>query len=1447
MPNLSSDATLSALAVSNLPLFTFRSSATSYTESVTSDVTHVNVTPTCNDTNATVTVAVNRGPGGAVVSGVASGDLPLDVGTNTITIVVTAQDSSTKTYTIIINRPAAFVGQPVTVVTISTVTYGSSNNLINLGIQDSPTSVTITIPPLVGAVSVTGTSVYYTPATGYYGTDIFEYTANNVHGVSSPPQPAYIVVSDPILAPVPASLSATYNLADYSQPLSATGGQAPYTISLNSGSLPTGITLVDNVLSGTPTVLGTYTFTVLVTDSSTPVHTSTSVSYSLTVGLTPGAYAFNSTATVNYASINQPIILDTAGTVNSIRVVNTSTHGKLKITGSAINYTPTVNYYGTDSFTYFAIGPINTSSVATVNITITEPVILLSPASGALLNTYENYVYFEPLSVSGGASPYSFSVTSGALPVGMLINNGVLTGSPNTTGTYNFSITAKDSSIPAPVTSSQTYSLTALGTPPLRSTTGLLSHTLYDTLQTTATLVLSTYYGNTMSSSAVTAGTTAKTIDWINLYSDLDKSLKHQTGNNISFPCITTGTAINSAFVNSLTNVASTVYNNRSSISSSELISQLTTSSRTTTWGSDISHRVEYSWQNTDDVEHFFQSGGYIIPSLAIATNNLSNDLNVAWSTLISDTYNDYAFQHYIFNLSSYNTYPIASYTKTNINIGNISVSYYFTTPTTLVASLTLHPEGDYLYINTLPRAGFTVYRSSDAVYAPTTSIQSTETLDLGGALLYPSLYFYPVSQPNIHLSSTGTVYLTVANRGTGDCTVNSVLFTPDTSSGFETYSISIDKTTINPGNTATITLLVETNNSSQGTFYNNTVTIVSNNINGNVGTTFPVNITFPIFSVTINPESTSSILTVSDTVIQNFKFSTGASGSVEAITASLSTTGTNFGLYINQPNILSKPASVVTYNLGVLDPILSETTAYPGSVVTTFTPPIPQINYSNTASSIPPPTLITGTYTTTLSLSFIPSDNRQTAVGFTIPLSYTLDIRNEHLGSWLSPRDFTNNIAGFSYDYIEGNKYLTIGFGIGGDGSPELYNTGSAYVSATTLGIGADVKPGEGIVLYPATTGTNYGSFLKTYGSWITPNGGNGYDTNLEISYTFVVPTAGTYNYEFSVDASGELSINNVTVASWFDPSSSVTGRFNLVEGINTVRINCNAYANSANSSLYSVSGTLSGNSVSYIGPVYETKNNQQSISTSTVTTGLASFGVKITDQGGKVWWSTLNPQRPTLQPAYEFWGEVYRIPITGLAKTYNSGDYPIKLSDFAGGNTYGSYCGTGTNAGSAFTVIDDGNGNLNITFNAWPAITTTGVPNVDITLSLFEYLPYYYINIIPRILNLEAPFDNAEYTHYFTGFNNDGSVKNSTLAFPSPVIINGNIIVGGAGGKHLNFLQKAFQEVEHLGQSLINVLENLGSTIIKDVGNILGGIGNVVGGVLSGVGKVIQDIFHF
>ena len=153
----------------------------------------------------------------------------------------------------------------------------------------------------------------------------------------------------------PATISAGTMGAPYNQPLMQIGGAGAATFSVVGGELPNGVSLSPGgILSGTPTMSGSFNFTVRATD---------------------------------------------------------------------IN-----NCFGERSYT-LTINPC--------------PPIAITPetlADGVAFATYSRQ-----LSASGGASPYTFTVSDGALPAGVTLSSeGLLSGTPTATGPFTFKVRARD-------------------------------------------------------------------------------------------------------------------------------------------------------------------------------------------------------------------------------------------------------------------------------------------------------------------------------------------------------------------------------------------------------------------------------------------------------------------------------------------------------------------------------------------------------------------------------------------------------------------------------------------------------------------------------------------------------------------------------------------------------------------------------------------------------------------------------------------------------------------------------------------------------------------------------------------------------------------------------------------------------------------------------------------
>ena len=142
----STNADLSSLTLSSGPLNEgFDPARTSYTQNVVQSVTSIQVTPIVTDATATITVNNNNVP-----SGQASAPIPLLAGSNIITIVVTAQNGATKTYTIQVEQ---FV--PSTNANLSNLTVSSGP--LNEGFDPARTSYTQNVVQSVTSIQVTPT------------------------------------------------------------------------------------------------------------------------------------------------------------------------------------------------------------------------------------------------------------------------------------------------------------------------------------------------------------------------------------------------------------------------------------------------------------------------------------------------------------------------------------------------------------------------------------------------------------------------------------------------------------------------------------------------------------------------------------------------------------------------------------------------------------------------------------------------------------------------------------------------------------------------------------------------------------------------------------------------------------------------------------------------------------------------------------------------------------------------------------------------------------------------------------------------------------------------------------------------------------------------------------------------------------------------------------------
>jgi uncharacterized protein YhjY with autotransporter beta-barrel domain len=283
------------------------------------------------------------------------------------------------------------------------------------------------------AGAITGTA----NATGTYNFTVRAVDGNNNFGSR-----AYTVhIGTNSLTVDPPTLPGGVVASAYSQTVTASGGTGPYTFAVSSGALPNGLTLASGGgLTGTPTLAGTYNFDVTATDAGNNTGLR---SYSVVIAMAPltvnPTSLPNGTLTTPY---NQTVT--TSGGVAPYSYVISGgalPTGLSMSAGGAITGTPTVA--GPYTFTVEATDAQPNTGTRTYTVNIGSNILAVAPTS--LPSGTQNVAYSQTVSASGGNGPYTFTVSSGALPAGLTLSSaGAITGTPSSGGIANFTVRALD-------------------------------------------------------------------------------------------------------------------------------------------------------------------------------------------------------------------------------------------------------------------------------------------------------------------------------------------------------------------------------------------------------------------------------------------------------------------------------------------------------------------------------------------------------------------------------------------------------------------------------------------------------------------------------------------------------------------------------------------------------------------------------------------------------------------------------------------------------------------------------------------------------------------------------------------------------------------------------------------------------------------------------------------
>lgn len=282
------------------------------------------------------------------------------------------------------------------------------------------------------------------------GTFNFTIKATDANGCMG--MQAYAIIINPApcnssIALNPPTLPAGKVGMSYSQTLTASGGTAPYSFSLSLGALPPGLLLsAEGLLSGTPSTQGTFVFiskatdaggcagrqlyAIVVNDAACPAITLNLLN--LPSGTSGTAYNQTLTANGGVAPYNFSVIQGALPTGVALSA-NSVLSGTPSAVGTAVFVVKATDASGCAGTELYVL-VIN-------NIGCPTP-LLLSPST--LPGGMAGALYNQTLTANG-VNPHVFSLFSGAPPPGLnLLTNGMLTGTPSATGSFDFTVKTTD-------------------------------------------------------------------------------------------------------------------------------------------------------------------------------------------------------------------------------------------------------------------------------------------------------------------------------------------------------------------------------------------------------------------------------------------------------------------------------------------------------------------------------------------------------------------------------------------------------------------------------------------------------------------------------------------------------------------------------------------------------------------------------------------------------------------------------------------------------------------------------------------------------------------------------------------------------------------------------------------------------------------------------------------
>jgi len=360
-------------------------------------------------------------------------------------VAVTATDTATN-LTVTQSTFSLMVYQPVTVTSSlpnGVIGTAYSQTLAAAGGSGSGYifSVSAGLLPTGLSLSATTGAITGTPS----ATGIFSFTVQATDGLGNTGSQQLSVTIVNALSITTVSLPAGEQTATYNQTLMAMGGTgAGYMWSISSGALPAGLSLAaaTGVLSGIPSVSGTFPFTVQATDSASDTAMQ---QLTLTLGAAPVISTASLPTGVAGFAYSQTLMATGGAGAQTWSLLSGTLPAGLSLNSSTGTIAGTPAAFGTSPIMVKVTDGNGGTATQQITLQIVNPVSINTPAlpSGAVGEAYN-----QTINASGGVAPLTFSISAGSLasPLQLNATTGAITGTPTSSATSTFTVKITDAS-----------------------------------------------------------------------------------------------------------------------------------------------------------------------------------------------------------------------------------------------------------------------------------------------------------------------------------------------------------------------------------------------------------------------------------------------------------------------------------------------------------------------------------------------------------------------------------------------------------------------------------------------------------------------------------------------------------------------------------------------------------------------------------------------------------------------------------------------------------------------------------------------------------------------------------------------------------------------------------------------------------------------------------------